>query len=347
MSGSIAVTGAKGFVGGHLLARLGARAIALDADVTDAEALGEAVADASSESVVHLAAASSVAASWTDAGEPWRVNALGTVNLLEAVRLDAPGARVLVVSTGEVYGQADEIPTPETAPFRPTSPYAASKAAAELAAEQFARAGSDVVVARAFQHEGPRTGRAVRGRLLGRPDRARRGSRAGNGARRRPQSAGATSPTSATWSRAYEALLDPSVPAGTYNVASGQRGRDARGARPARLAGAAARSRSRRIRRASGRARSPSCAAMRRSCGRRQAGRLRFRSSKPWPTRWTRRGRPLLRGWRARNGKAGTHHRHHRAGRLVPGRAPARQGLRGARHGPPLVDRELRAHRST
>ena len=117
MSGSIAVTGGKGFVGSHLLARLGARAIALDADVTDADALTESVAAASAESVVHLAAASSVAASWTDAGEPWRVNALGTVNLLDAVRSHAPSARVLVVSTGDVYGQADEIPTPETAPL--------------------------------------------------------------------------------------------------------------------------------------------------------------------------------------------------------------------------------------
>ena len=55
MSGSIALTGAHGFVGGHLLARLGARAIALDADVTDADSLAEAVAVASAESVVHLA----------------------------------------------------------------------------------------------------------------------------------------------------------------------------------------------------------------------------------------------------------------------------------------------------
>ena len=84
--------------------------------------------------VVHLAAGSSVGASWSDPGEAWRVNALGTVNVLEAVRTQAPEARVLVVSTGEVYGRADEIPTTEDAPVAPLSPYAASKAAAELAA---------------------------------------------------------------------------------------------------------------------------------------------------------------------------------------------------------------------
>jgi len=214
------VTGAKGFVGGHLLAHLGPRAISLDADVTDVDALAQAVDEANPESVVHLAAASSVAASWTDAGEPWRVNALGTVNLLDAVRSHAPGARVLVVSTGDVYGQTDEIPTPETAPFRPTSPYAASKAAAELAAGQFARAGSDVVVTRAFQHEGP-----------GRDERFAVGSWAAQIARAEETGRGTVlvgdlSPRRDITdvrdvTRAYEALLDPSVPAGTYNVASG------------------------------------------------------------------------------------------------------------------------------
>jgi GDP-4-dehydro-6-deoxy-D-mannose reductase len=220
VSGSIAVTGAKGFVGGHLLARLGGRALALDADVTDADALSKTLADANPESVVHLAAASSVAASWTDAGEPWRVNALGTVNLLDAVRSNVPAARVLVVSTGDVYGQADEIPTPETAPFRPTSPYAASKAAAELAAGQFGRGGCDVVVARAFQHEGP-----------GRDERFAVGSWAAQIAGAEDAGGGTVLVGDLSPRRdisdvrdvvgAYEALLDPAIPAGTYNVASG------------------------------------------------------------------------------------------------------------------------------
>lgn len=148
------------------------------------------------------------------------MNALGTVNLLEAVRTHAPGARVLVVSTGDVYGQADEIPTPETAPYRPTSPYAASKAAAELGAEQFARAGADVVVARPFQHEGP-----------GRDERFAVGSWAAQIARAEEAGRGTVlvgdlAPRRDIMDvrdviRAYESLLDPSVPAGTYNVASG------------------------------------------------------------------------------------------------------------------------------
>jgi GDP-4-dehydro-6-deoxy-D-mannose reductase len=127
---------------------------------------------------------------------------------------------VLVASTGDVYGQADEVPTPETAPFRPTSPYAASKAAAELAAEQFGRAGSDVVVARAFQHEGP-----------GRDERFAVGSWAAQIARAEEAGRGTVlvgdlSPRRDITdvrdvTRAYGSLLDPSVPPGAYNVASG------------------------------------------------------------------------------------------------------------------------------
>jgi GDP-4-dehydro-6-deoxy-D-mannose reductase len=218
---SIAVTGSKGFVGAHLLELLGTRAVAIDADVTDPDALAAATASARPAAVIHLAAASSVAGSWTDPAEPWRVNALGTVNLLESVRAEARESRVVVVSTGEIYGQADDIPTPETAPYRPVSPYAASKAAAELAAEQFGRSGLEVVVARAFQHEGP-----------GRDERFAVGSWAAQIARAEEAGGGTVLVGDLTARRdltdvrdvvrAYAAMLEPSVPAGTYNVASGK-----------------------------------------------------------------------------------------------------------------------------
>jgi GDP-4-dehydro-6-deoxy-D-mannose reductase len=221
VAGSILVTGAEGFVGGHLLPQLSGRGVPTDADVTDAGEIAEAVAGASPEALVHLAAASSVGASWEDAGETWRVNAVGTVNVLAAVRAHAPTARVLVVSTGDVYGQADELPTPESSPFRPSSPYAASKAAAELACEQERRLGLDVVVARAFQHEGP-----------GRDERFAVGSWATQIARAEEAGGGTVHVGDLTprrditdvrdVCRAYEALLDTAVSAETFNVASGR-----------------------------------------------------------------------------------------------------------------------------
>jgi GDP-4-dehydro-6-deoxy-D-mannose reductase len=79
-----------------------------------------------------------------------------TLNVLEAVRLEVPTARVLYASSGEVYGPPDRLPVDESAPLRPQSPYATSKAACDLLAAQYADShGLRVVRARAFNHAGP------------------------------------------------------------------------------------------------------------------------------------------------------------------------------------------------
>src|SRR5439155_1997669 len=139
--GHVVVTGSAGFVGTHLRAGLGEAFVAFDGDVLEPDPLREAVRGA--DAVVHLAAESSVAASWHDVWHTWRVNVDGTVNLLAAVSAEQPEARVLLTSTCEVYGNAARIPTPEDERLAPVSPYAASKAAAELAC---AASGLDVVV---------------------------------------------------------------------------------------------------------------------------------------------------------------------------------------------------------
>jgi GDP-4-dehydro-6-deoxy-D-mannose reductase len=219
--GPILVTGAQGFVGGHLLDQLGGRGLPVDVDVTDARAVARAVAASRPSGVVHLAAISSVGASWADAGETWRVNAVGTVNVLEAIRLEAPATRVLVASTGEVYGRAEEVPTTEDAPIAPLSPYAASKAAAELACDQARRAAVDVVVARAFQHEGP--GRDELFAVGSWSAQVARAEEAGGGAVRVGDLSARRDITDVRdVCRAYMLLLDPSVPADTYNVATGR-----------------------------------------------------------------------------------------------------------------------------
>jgi GDP-4-dehydro-6-deoxy-D-mannose reductase len=217
----ILVTGAQGFVGGHLLQELGPRALPVDVDVTDRRAVARAVAVSEPSAVVHLAAISSVGASWADAGETWRVNAVGTVNVLEAVRREAPATRVLVASTGEVYGRAEQVPTPEEAPIAPLSPYAASKAAAELACEQARRAGVDVVVARAFQHEGP--GRDERFAIGSWSAQIARAEQAGGGALRVGDLTARRDITDVRdVCRAYTLLLEPTVPADTFNLATGR-----------------------------------------------------------------------------------------------------------------------------
>ena len=217
MDGPILVTGAQGFVGTHLLGQLGDRARPLEADVTDPAAVIAEVSGLRPAAIVHLAALSSVGESWGDVAETWRVNVLGTVNVVEA----AGNARVLVASTGDVYGDADQLPTPESAPMRPVSPYAASKAAAEVAAEQARRAGANVVVARAFQHEGP--GRDERFAVGSWTAQIARAEEAGGGTVRVGDLSARRDITDVRdVCRAYALLLEASIPPDTYNVASGR-----------------------------------------------------------------------------------------------------------------------------
>jgi GDP-4-dehydro-6-deoxy-D-mannose reductase len=109
------------------------------------------------EVVYHLAGQADVGGSWDSPVQTLRTNAEGTLILLDAVRV-LDGARVVTVSSADVYGvvDPDDLPTRESAPLRPVSPYAASKAAADLLALQAHLGhGLDVVRARSFNHLGP------------------------------------------------------------------------------------------------------------------------------------------------------------------------------------------------
>lgn len=126
-------------------------------DITDHDALTEAIVSARPEVIYHLAGASDVGGSWSTPHETFLSNALGTLNLLEAARR-ARTERVLAVTSADVYGRVteDELPLPEEQPLRPVSPYAASKVAADALAQQ-AWLGHrlPVVRVRAFNHLGP------------------------------------------------------------------------------------------------------------------------------------------------------------------------------------------------
>ena len=162
MSAACFVTGGGGFVGRHLLDHLkagGERPLAPDRaelDLLDEDATRNAIRVAQPGVVFHLAAVASVARSWEAPKETLLQNVAMTVNVLEAIRLEAPEASVVLVSSGEVYGPPEHLPTDEGAPLRPQNPYAVSKAACDLAGGQYADAGGLAVVrARAFNHAGP------------------------------------------------------------------------------------------------------------------------------------------------------------------------------------------------
>jgi GDP-4-dehydro-6-deoxy-D-mannose reductase len=152
------VTGGAGFAGRHVLDLLpGAVAPSREElDLLDAEAVRAAVREAAPAVVWHLAALASVGRSWEAPAETLADNISMTVNLLEAVRLEAPEATVVLISSGEIYGPPERLPVDEQAPLRPQNPYAVSKAACDLLGGQYADThGMRVVRLRPFNHSGP------------------------------------------------------------------------------------------------------------------------------------------------------------------------------------------------
>lgn len=180
------VTGISGFVGAHLTVallerghtvfglaretgalgelhrrygdRFPASAVAL-CDLRDRERLCAELRRAAPDGVFHLAGLAFVPKSFDAPDLVYEVNFLGATALLGAVLAVAPAARVVLVTSGEIYGWIDparDLPLVETQPLRPLSPYAVAKAAADLAGYQFFRAhGLDVIRARPFNHTGP------------------------------------------------------------------------------------------------------------------------------------------------------------------------------------------------
>ena len=180
----VLVTGITGFVGTHLAEHLAAegdlvvglsqsgrwrdgageaaRYVRLErVDLADAaeHELTALVARKQPEVVYHLAAQANPQASVADPRGTWALNLGGTLNLLEALKASGLKPRVVLVGSGVSYGNPapERLPVREDCPLRPNNPYAASKAAADLLGIQhFLAHGTDVVIARPFNHAGPR-----------------------------------------------------------------------------------------------------------------------------------------------------------------------------------------------
>lgn len=161
------ITGVSGFTGRHLVdvlagdgwdifgmgpERLAVEAGHLDVDLAETDAMSDWIAQIQPTHVVHLAALAHVV------GDPlsfYRVNVLGTENLLEALsRADVKPTKVLIASSANIYGNALHSPISENAPIRPMNHYALSKAAMELlCAKWFER--FPIVLTRPFNYTGP------------------------------------------------------------------------------------------------------------------------------------------------------------------------------------------------
>lgn len=178
MSPQALVTGGAGFIGSHLVRGLLARGYRVrvlddfstgraenlrglhgpleirEGDLRDPQVVAEALRGV--EVVFHQAAFVSVPASMEDPLTCHAVNTDGTAQLLELAR-QAGVAKVVLASSAAVYGDAEAFPLREDLPYRPLSPYAASKAANEVYARLYTLAfGLPVVALRYFNVYGPR-----------------------------------------------------------------------------------------------------------------------------------------------------------------------------------------------
>jgi GDP-4-dehydro-6-deoxy-D-mannose reductase len=232
------ITGATGFVGSRLVARIanagapplclvreaagrsgrGVRTSgALEADLSRPEQVRRVVESAAPDRIFHLGAMADPRACERDPDAAMAVNAGGTQAVLEGAA--AVGARVLVVSSAAVYGVGGEA-LDERLPPRPTSAYGRSKLAAERAAETAAARGLQVVIARPFNHSGPgQTTRYVLPALAAEVLRAL--------ADERPVDTGNLFPRRDFLHvddvlDAYELLLDEGESGAVYNVCRGQ-----------------------------------------------------------------------------------------------------------------------------
>jgi len=98
-----------------------------DADLIDLSSLLRTVQDVRPDEIYNLAAQSYVASSWRQPILTANVTAVGVTNMLEAMRIGAPGARFYQASSSEMYGLIQEPMQSEKTPFYPRSPYAVAK----------------------------------------------------------------------------------------------------------------------------------------------------------------------------------------------------------------------------
>ncbi len=135
------------------------KVILLDGDLIDTTSLVSVLKTVQPEQIYHFGALSWVTPSWNMPAAYMQTNAIGTINLFEAIRAVNCPARVLVSCTPEEYGDvpAELIPITEETRLSPVNPYAASKVAQDAVCQTyFASYGLSIVRTRAFNHEGPR-----------------------------------------------------------------------------------------------------------------------------------------------------------------------------------------------
>jgi GDP-4-dehydro-6-deoxy-D-mannose reductase len=236
----ILVTGAAGFAGSHVVQALAGTgdivawtratpppgeiaslATWQRVDLLNREEVRAAIGRARPAAIYHCAGAPNVAHSWRDTVTPLSSNVLATHCLLDAVRRAGTRCRVVIPGSATVYAPSLE-PLTEDSPVAPANPYALSKLAQEQLGIRAAHEdGIEVIVARAFNHTGPRQSAAFAA-----PSMARQIALIESGAVEPVIKVGNLDAQRDLTDvrdvvRAYVALMERGTPSTIYNVASG------------------------------------------------------------------------------------------------------------------------------
>jgi GDP-4-dehydro-6-deoxy-D-mannose reductase len=180
------ITGISGFVGGHLVTYLANHTSEFEihgisrskpawdfvpsapelqddhhfhqADLLDIPSIKSLLEEIEPEYIIHMAAQSSVAESWKTPVFSFMNNTNIFLNIIDTVRQNDNGARVLSIGSSEQYGivAAENLPLTETTPQHPANPYAVARVAQEQLAKIYAEGyGLDICCTRSFNHCGP------------------------------------------------------------------------------------------------------------------------------------------------------------------------------------------------
>ena len=179
MSLKVFISGATGFVGHHLIDLLSSSEYEIYGtsypgepekddrfkrknfsylDIRSEEKVFETIKRTQPDWIFHLAAVSNVRHSWEKRKEALETNIMGTFYLFEAARRFAPKARILFISSSDVYGilEPTEKALEEEDSFHVVNPYAFTKVSGEILSKFYAQVENlDIIIARSFPHTGP------------------------------------------------------------------------------------------------------------------------------------------------------------------------------------------------
>jgi len=190
-------------------------------ELRDLNSMVRVLKDVKPERIFHLAAQSYVDVSFQAPADTIHTNVIGTVNLLDAIRIAGIDPLIHICSSSEVYGQVrpDETPIRETNTFRPASPYAVSKVGEDMVALQyFLSYKIKTIRTRMFTHTGPR-----RGDVFAESSFAKQIAEIETGVRQNPVKVGNLDSVRTVLDvrdavRAYWMLLDHCEPGEVYNI---------------------------------------------------------------------------------------------------------------------------------